>query len=1064
MKNKLLPLIATMFLGFVNLSPAQQPSNPQSGISKTNPVNKLSSPEDELKKLQQQFFNENQLSHARHNRNREGKSPVFRLTKDINDIANSSPVVHSSYLPAPISQFPVTGNIAFFSADDGIHGIELWRTDGTSAGTYIVKDVNPGQMSTLMVNMVAINGKIYFAASRDGFNFYPWVSDGTESGTFAIDSTETGRSSLPQRFAGLNDAVFIAFNGTIFDQGIFAKLNDDHHGFTFINAIKDAGYGGVRELTEAGGLLFFTASNPNFNRALWRTDGTEEGTYKLTDLIYPNGVPIIPTATSLLTAYNNKLYFSFADATGFKLGVSDGTITGTGLAPGNNGIKIPFANLYEYSFSVVNNVLFLSGYNQAGKNGLYKYDAANPNGLVLVTDKFSISPNDAIPNSTLEAGNNTLYFLVSNFQTGSQLWRSDGTDAGTTHIRSFDLPMTSFELPQPISRLHFYLGNLYFVANDDLHGTEIWKSDGTTMGTAIIKDINPGPENSVSHALTEINGKVAFVANEFESRKGIELWSTNGTAAGTKLLKDINTTRTLSSSPLQSGSATLNDKIIFSADDGVHGFEPYISDGTEKGTRLLNDISSGPGSSSPGFFSVKNHEFYFVAFPEDFSNPTIYRTNGKAGGLRKIVSWFRFGGDVISFKVTDKGLVFFIVTNQDTHFWELWRSNGTLSGTFKIADKLASELIETIGNTVYFMAGDPTIGTELWKSDGSIAGTKKFWSSTVLTYKLFSFRDRLYLVTVDANTADANTSLWKTNGTTSGTIKLADFPGPFTLLEPAISEEFLYFTTFSTEPFIMHLWKTNGTVAGTKELQLQFSSIFQLRDVNGDLFFFGTSAEDPYSLKLWKVSYRSSNIELIKDLGPDFALRGPSESAGDKYFFLVEGDLVPGTDLFDNILWSSDGTASGTGPINDPLLSSLTFISNLTGADDNLFFAADSYPYGNELFVGKFSRKHRHRESEHMNVAKPGDNVLEKDASTNDKLKIFPNPTTNVITVFFRQQRANDLIITINDQAGRVMIRKKLSAQKGANSVSFNVESLPAGSYIIKFSDRKERVAKFVKD
>jgi len=783
MKNKVLPLIATMLLAFVNLLPAQQTSNPQSGIFKTNPVNKLSSPEDELKKLQQQFFNENQLSHARHNRNRDGKSPVFRLTKDINDIANSSPVVHSSYLPAPVSQFPVTGNIAFFSADDGIHGIELWRTDGTSAGTYIVKDVNPGQMNTLMVNMVTINGKIYFAASRDGFNFYPWVSDGTESGTFAIDSTETGRSSLPQRFAGLNDAVFIAFNGTIFDQGIFAKVNDDHHGFTFINAIKDAGYGGVRELTEAGGLLFFTASNSNFNRALWRTDGTEEGTYKLTDLNYPNGVPHILGVTNFLTAYNNKLYFSFADATGFKLGVSDGTITGTGLAPGNNGITIPLGSLHEYSFAVVNNVLFLSGYNQAIESGLYKYDAANSEGVMLVKDQFS----GAVNFTSFEAGNNTLYFLVSNFQTGSQLWRSDGTDAGTTHIRSFDLPITSFDLPQPIFRVHFYLGNLYFLVHDDLHGSEIWKSDGTTIGTAIIKDINPGPENSVSHALTECNGKVVFVANELKSKKGIELWATDGTEAGTKLLKDINTTRTLGSFPLQQGSATLNDKIIFSADDGVHGYQPYVSDGTEKGTRLLGDIGTGPGFSSPGFFYAKNNVGYFVGFPNDVSHPAIYRTNGKPQGLKKIVDV----NDLITFKATDKGLVFFVVRSQVSFTLELWRSSGSTSGTFKIADNLASELIETIGNTVYFMVGDPTIGTELWKSDGSIAGTKKFWSSTVLTYKLFSFRDRLYLVTVDANAANANTALWKTNGTTNGTIRLTEIPGPFALLESTITEETL---------------------------------------------------------------------------------------------------------------------------------------------------------------------------------------------------------------------------------------------------------------------------------
>ena len=1044
MKNITLSLIATMLLGFFNLLSAQQTSNPQSGNIKSTSVDKLS-PGDEFKKVQQLFI-ENQLSHAAHqHKNGDRKSQHFRLTKDINVLAHSSPRVHSSYVPTPTLQWPVAGNIAFFNAEDGIHGIELWRTDGTTAGTYIVKDINPGQMGTLMLNMVAINGKIYFSASRDGYNFFPWVSDGTASGTFAIDSTQTGRSSLPQRFAGLNDVVYMATGGNGIDFGGLTKVNEGLNGFTFLKPLKDAAYWDVRELTVAGGLLFFTAYNFGRGLALWRTDGTEAGTYKLKDLNISRGV------TSYLTAYNNKLYFSLADATGFKLGVSDGTITGTGLAPGNNGITIPPDNFYEYHFPVMNNVLFLSGNNQAGENGLYKYDAANPDGLVLVKDNFS----GVIHNGAFEVGNNTLYFLFANLSTRiQQFWRSDGTEAGTSLIRSF-------EPPEFISPVHFYLGNLYFVLHDAIHGSEIWKSDGTANGTAIIKDINPGPDNSVSFPLTESNGKVVFIANEFKSKTGIELWATDGTAAGTKLLKDINKTRTESSYPSQ-GTA-LKDKLVFSAYEDEHGYELYISDGTEKGTKLLNDIRAGVNGSSPFNFQNKNDEVYFVASPNDFNHPTIYRTNGKPGGLRKIVTYYSEVNDPHKFKVTDNGLVFFIVQNQVSHNAELWRSNGSLTGTFKIADKLSFELlIETVGKSAYFVVGDPATGFELWKSDGSIAGTKKFWNTSSRPYRMFSFRDRLCFATFDDN----SNSLWKSNGTSNGTFQLVDIPGAFSFLDPLITEETLYFTAPSSETFNLHLWKTNGTVAGTKELQGEFTRMYELRDVDGDLFFLGNSAEEPFKIKLWKLAHRSSNIESVKDLSnnTDVSFAGPSASVGDKYVFLVLNGLVPGTDSYRQIFWSSDGTASGTGPINDPLLSSLSFFSHLTVADDNLFFAAESYQYGNELFVGRFSRKHKDRESEHMNVAKPGDIIFEKDASTNDKLKVFPNPTTNVITVSFQQQQANDLVITINDQAGRVMIRKRLSAQKGANSVSFNVESLPAGSYIIKFSDRKERVAKFVKE
>jgi len=1035
MKNKVLPLIATMLLGFFNLLSAQQTNNPQSGDIKSTSIDKLS-PGDEFKKVQQLFI-ENQLSHAAHqHKNGDRKSQHFRLTKDINDLAHSSPVVRSTYLPTPRTEFPVAGNIAFFSAEDGIHGIELWRTDGTTAGTYIVKDINPGERDILILNMVAINGKVYFSASKDGYNFYPWVSDGTESGTFAIDSTDKGRTFAPHRFGGLNDDIYIAIYGFFSDQGPFAKVNDDLHGFTFINAGSS-----VSELTAVGDLLFFTASSS----ALWRTDGTEAGTYKLTDLNISSRV------TSYLTAYNNKLYFLLADATGFKLGVSDGTIAGTGLAPGNNGITIPTDNFYEH-FPVLNNVLFLSGNNQAGKNGLYKYDAANSEGLVLVKDNFS----GIIDNSGFEVGNNNLYFLVSNPSTGiRQLWRSDGTDAGTTLIRSL-------EPSEFISPLHFYLGNLYFVLHDGAHGSEVWKSDGTVNGTAIIKDINPGSDNSVSIPLTECNGKVVFIANEFKSKTGIELWATNGTAAGTKLLKDINTRRTPSSSPLQTGSATLNDEIIFSAEDSVHGYELYISDGSEKGTKLLNDIRPGASGSLPSNFQHKNGEVYFVAYPNDFNHPTIYKTNGKPGGLRKITSYYRGFNDENLLRVTDKGLVFYKIRNQVSLVYELWRSNGSSAGTFKVADKFGG-LIETVGNSIYFTVGDYATGFELWKSDGSIAGTKKFWNISSNPHRFFSFRDRLYFSTIDEN----SNTLWKTDGTSNGTFQLVDIPGAFSFLDPFVTEETLYFTAPSLQTSSVHLWKTNGTVAGTKELEGEFSDIHDLGDVNGDLFFLGKSAEESFKLKLWKLPCRSSSIESVKDLSTNtnILFAGAAASAGDKYFFLIYIDeLIPGIDAFKQILWSSDGTASGTGPIDEALLSSLIFINNFTSVDDKLFFTADSYQYGNELFVGMFSRKHKDRNHEHKNVAKPGDNVLEKDASTNDKLRIYPNPTTNSITVFFQQVQSNDLIITINDQAGRVMMRKKVSTQKGTNSVSFNVESLPAGTYVIKFSDKKDRVSKFVKE
>ena len=80
-------------------------------------------------------------------------------------------------------------------------------------------------------------------------------------------------------------------------------------------------------------------------------------------------------------------------------------------------------------------------------------------------------------------------------------------------------------------------GTLFFNANDGTNGTELWKSDGTFAGTVIVKDINPGAGSSNLAVLTNVNGTLFFMANN--GTNGYELWKSDGTAAGTMMVKDI---------------------------------------------------------------------------------------------------------------------------------------------------------------------------------------------------------------------------------------------------------------------------------------------------------------------------------------------------------------------------------------------------------------------------------------------------------------------------------------------------------------------------------------------
>ena len=359
-----------------------------------------------------------------------------------------------------LKEFVDVNGTLFFQANDGTHGYELWKSDGTADGTVMVKDIWPGSSSSIIKVGTSYNGSIYFNAS-DGTNGYElWKSDGTDTGTVMVKDLNPG-----------------------------------------------AGHGNPTNLVVSNGTLFFQATDGSHGFELWKSDGTAGGTLMVKDINSGTNNSGNSSPGNLIDI-NGTLFFTVTYSVinttsyaGYQLWKSDGTTSGTVQVKGNI-YSSPPAPSY---FTNVNGTLFYSALTGANGTELWKSDGTNA-GTVLVGDNLAAASSPAF----LTNVNGTVFFQrYVDASTGYELWKSDGTDAGTVQVKDI--------YPGPGSSGPTYLANvngeLYFWATGGTtYGTEMWKSDGTDTGTVMVQDFYPGSGSSGAFPLVNVNGTWFFAA------------------------------------------------------------------------------------------------------------------------------------------------------------------------------------------------------------------------------------------------------------------------------------------------------------------------------------------------------------------------------------------------------------------------------------------------------------------------------------------------------------------------------------------------------------------------
>lgn len=957
--------------------------------------------------------------------NTAGATNNFAIVKDINTSEDANPANNSYKYYG--QTFAVLKDVSYFSADNGKDGVELWRSDGTTAGTFMVKDINPGSAASNVSSIIVANNKLFFTASTDYSGQEMWTSDGTAGGTVLLKDINSGSlGSNPNQLTDVNGKVFFV-TGNFYDSRLWSTDGTD----AGTQMVKDLSFNGAGanydplQLTAVNNTLFFSVYSNTVGRELWRSDGTEAGTYMVKD-IFPNGG--YDDGPEQLTAYNNQLYFSANDGTGRKLWISDGTAANTTPAPGNNSVLIqPAYFFFLQPFTIFKNKLVFPGFTPSTGWELFKYDPAA--GAVAVKNITPGTGNTNLLSNQLVSLNDLLYFSFKDSSGNTLLWKSTGNGGGTSQV---------VNLGQADSYNLFNAnGTLLFDVRTEATGYELWKSDGTAAGTSIVKDIYEGAVSSNPYNNTNCNGVVLFKARS--EKTGLELWKTDGTAAGTMLVKDVNKTTTSGSRP--GYITTFNNSVVFNAYRPDKGNELWKSDGTAAGTSIIKELIPGENSAYPRDIIVKDNWIYFTANAS--TGFALYRSNGTASGTKSIIS--SINGYINTYFIADNGTIYYYIYNYATSLNQLWKTDGTAAGNVLLKDNLSINTyydfekgknngIVSMGNVIYFAASDNTsgLGTELWKSDGTPAGTSAindiYPGGSSYPNNLIVYNNNIFFAAYNGT----ENALFRSDGTSGGTVQLKKV-NPYNF---CISNSELFFAGYSAA-YGSELWKTDGTAAGTKLLKdinngFNSSSPANLTNLNGVLYF--TAYDDINGTELWKSNGTASKTKLVKDLitGANGSYINNLVVSSDKLFFLENGFLS-----------ISDGSGTGTHFIEDSGLTQLSYISNLRSAGNRLFFAGDSYRYGSELYSGNTTSLTFARSAEKSAIILP-DNKF--------SASLMRNPVQGQLDIMINTKNEQGAQLTITDLEGRTILTSNRKLSAGSNIIHYSTSSWVQGLYLIKIT------------
>jgi ELWxxDGT repeat protein len=444
------------------------------------------------------------------------------------------------------------------------------------------------------------------------------------------------------------------------------------------------------------------------------------------------------------------------------------------------------------------------------------------------------------------------------------------------------VPSTASAFPSDLTPSN---GKVFFVADDGDHGRQLWASDGTAQGTALVAVVREKESPAIIENLTDVGGVLFFTVDEttyideHSGVRSVELWTTDGTAPGTVRLRRFDSTSIGAASAAV--LAARDGVLLFVVDDGAHGHELWKSDGTADGTVLVKDVYAGPHDG------VISYDDFLIA-----GGVLFFEGDDGGGGLGLWKSDATEAGTVLvkrlplplsgpySLAAIDK-LLFFAMNDYEANAFELWRSDGSEAGTWRVESIPANARTSGMGQltnvdaVLFFVIADQGgPGGTLWRSDGTAAGTAPVRGFRSQPRALAALDGTLFFLAADRGLAAAD-ELWRSDGTAGGTVQVSDIYGEMPGLPYADQVTAFAGATFFTTA-AGGLWRSDGTPSSTQPLRFFVTRPTGLR-VAGDTVFF--AGDDGWlGSELWRSDGTAAGTRLVKDIN---AIAKPAPCVGD---------------------------------------------------------------------------------------------------------------------------------------------------------------------------------------